>query len=134
MKRFFTTLLLFLCVAPFVSAASAINTLTVHPGETVYARFEVSARKIRLIQVSKTPDAEAQVIFSLAKDATLPVLNFKVENKFPYELVYRAEMRSLSTKQHYPVQVTPVVRGKNAYEKFPIQVEEIAAFDFKLEK
>jgi len=134
MNRLFSALLLLACITTCVLAASAPTSLIIHPGETIYARFEVSGKKIRLASLSPTADASAQVVFSLQKDEAKGLLKLKVENKLSSDLVYRAEMRSLTLKQHFPALVTPVVAGKAAYETFPIQVEELSAFDFKLVK
>jgi len=136
MKRFFTALLLLACLSPWAHAAASLSTLTVRLNETVYARFEVSAKKIKLVNLSKEPDPGAQVVFSFQKDPdpkkTAHLL--KVENRFSSDLVYQAEMRSVTLKQQFRAPVTPVVAGKVAYENFPTQVEEISAFDFKLAK
>jgi hypothetical protein len=136
MKRFFTALLLLACLSPWARAANTPNTLVIHPEETIYARFEVSAKKIKLINLSKEPDAEAQVVFYFHKDPDPKKKGnvLKVENRFSSDLFYTAEMRSLTLKQQFRAPVTPVVAGKVSYDSFPTQVEEIAAFDFKLDK
>ncbi|MES1167686.1 MAG: hypothetical protein ABUL61_00815, partial [Oleiharenicola lentus] len=48
------------------------NTVLIHPGETVYARFEAKGKKIKLLSVSKEPDAGAQVIFTFQPDPKKP--------------------------------------------------------------
>ena len=48
-------------------------------------------------------------------------------------LRFRGEVRLLAQKRNIPVKVTPVVAGKLAYESFP-NIDEIALFDFKLQK
>ncbi len=116
------------------SAADKANAVLVHPGEVVYARFEAKGKKIKLVSFSKEKDEGAQVVFSLQLDAKKPVQVLKVENKFNRDLTYKVEMRSLTRKQQFPVPVTPVVGGKVAFENFPLQAEELAAYDFQLEK
>jgi hypothetical protein len=136
MKRFLTALLLLACLSPLARAAAALDTLIIHPEETIYARFEVTAKKIKLVALSKEPDAGAQVVFHFHKDPDPKKKTnlLKVENRFSSDLVYTAEMRSLTLKQQFRAPVTPVVANKVSYDSFPTQVEEIAAFDFKLEK
>lgn len=134
MKRFFTAVLLLSCLAPFARAADKLTTVLIHPQETVYARFDESGKKLKLVSISKEPDAQAQVIFTLQPENGKPLLKLTVQNKFTRDLTYRVEMRSLTAKRQMPVRVTPVVAGKLAFENFPNLVEEIAAFDFKLMK
>lgn len=134
MKRLLQAVLLLICLSPLAQAADKISTLVVHPDETIYARFEVSAKKIKLVNVGKEPDAQAQVIFTMTREAKTRILNIKVENKFPNDLTYRSEIRSKTLNLHSPFRVTPVVAGKVAFEKVPPPVEEFSAFDFKLEK
>ncbi|HEY8995564.1 MAG TPA: hypothetical protein VIM71_12925 [Lacunisphaera sp.] len=134
MKRFLQAVLLIACLSPLAHAADKISTLVIHPEETIYARFEVSAKKIKLVNVAKEADGQAQVIFTLTREAKTGILELKVDNKFPNDLIYRAEIRSKTRNLHTPYHVTPVVGGKVAFEKLPPAVEEFAAFDFKLEK
>jgi hypothetical protein len=134
MKRLLYAVLLLLCLSPIAQAADKVSTLLLHPDEMLYARFEVSAKKIKLVSVSKEPDAQAQAIFTLTRDAKTGVLNLKVDNKFPKDLSYRAEIRAKTKNLHTPYRPIPVVGGKVAFETLPPAVEEFAAFDFKLEK
>jgi len=134
MKRFLYAVLLLICLSPLAQAADKISTLIIHPDETIYARFEVSPKKIKLVSVAKEADPQAQVIFTLTRDPKTTVLNLKVENKFSNDLVYRAEIRSKTRNLKSPFQATPVVGGKVAFETIPPAVEEFAAFDFKLAK
>jgi hypothetical protein len=134
MKRFLLAALLLACFCPFAQAADKISELLIHPEETRYARFEVTRKKITLVSISAEPDDRAQVIVSLKLDAKLGYLKLRVENKFPQDLLYRAEVHFLKEKREFPVKVMPVVAGKLAYENFPSVVEEIALFDFKLQK
>lgn len=131
MKRFFFSLFAFTALATFAFAEK--NTVLIHPGETVYARFEVKGKKIRLASSSKVKDDDAQVIFTFDKELTKGSRMLKVENKFPNDLVYKAEMRSLTLKHERRVEPTPVVGGKVGFDPYPPVVEELAFFDFKAE-
>ncbi|MES1168961.1 MAG: hypothetical protein ABUL61_07295, partial [Oleiharenicola lentus] len=115
-------------------AADKANSVLVHPGETVYARFEVKGKKIKLTGFSKEKDEAAQVVFTIQPDAKKTGLVLKVENRFPRDLTYKLEMRSLSLKQHFVMPTSPVVANKVSFENFPNLVEQVAAFDFRLEK
>ena len=115
-------------------AKEKANTVLIHPGETVYARFETKGKKMKLVSTSKVLDESAQVVLSFRADATKPGNILTVENKFPRALFYSAEIRSLTRKLHFPLRTSPVVAGKLAFENVPKEVEELAAFEFKLER
>jgi len=131
MKRFLLALFAFSALTSFAFAEK--NTVIIHPGETVYARFEVKGKKIRVIKSGTEKDEAAQVIFTFAKELVNGVRTLKVENKFPNDLIYKAEARSLTLKHERRVPTTPVVGGKVGYDNYPIVVEELALFDFKAE-
>lgn len=118
-----------------VSAWSKANTVLIHPGETIYARFETKGKKLKLTSYSKEKDENASVIFSFGPDAKQPTLLFslKVENKLPHDLIYKMEMRALKRNLQMIIPVSPVVAGKVAFENYPILVDELAAYDFQLE-
>lgn len=124
--------MLLLCLP--ARAADKASTLLIHPGEVVYARFEMNGKKIKPVSFSKEKDEGAQVTFSLQKDPKKPLYILKVENKFSRDLTYKVEMRSLTLKKRFVAPTSPVVAGKVAFESFPLQVEEIAATGFQLEK
>jgi opacity protein-like surface antigen len=135
MKRLFLAALFLTALFLPAYAADKSNTVLIHPGETIYARFEPKGKKIRVVGYSKEKDDAAQVVFTLGPDAKKPaVLSLKVENKFPKDLTYKLEMRSLTMKMKMNVPVTPVVSGKVAFEQFPPQAEELALTEFQLEK
>ncbi|HWA29006.1 MAG TPA: hypothetical protein VG734_25365 [Lacunisphaera sp.] len=116
-------------------AGDRAGTVLIHPGETVYAQFEVKGKKIKLTGFTKDKNEAAQVLFTLGHDAKKPaVLSLKVENKFPRDLIYKLEMRNLTLKLKANVPVSPVVAGKVAFEQFPPQAEELALDDFQLAK
>jgi hypothetical protein len=129
--RFLLSLFAFAALTTFAFANK--NTVLIHPGETVYARFEVKGKKIRLVSSGTQKDDAAQVIFTFDKELTKGVRTLKVENKFPNDLVYKAEMRSLTLKHQRRVNPTPVVGGKVAFDPYPPPVEQLAFFDFKAE-
>ena len=131
MKRLLLALFAISTLTTFAFAEK--NSVVIHPGEVVYARFEVKGKKIRLVQTSKEKDDAAQVVFTFDKDAVKGLRNLKVENKFPNDLLYKAEMRSLSLKHERRITPTPVVGGKIAIDPYPTIVEELAFFDFKSE-
>lgn len=133
MKRFFSLLSLLLLIA--VPAFADKNTITIHPGETVYARFEVSGRKITLTSASTEKNESAQVVMTF--DQEIQKTGFrrlKIENKFPKDLVYKAEMRSIAGKHSARFKTTPIVGGKVGFDEYPPIVDEVAAYDFKLER
>jgi len=131
MKRFLLSLFALTALASFAFAEK--NTVVIHPGETIYARFDVKGKKIQLAKASKEKDDQAQVIFTFDKEVVKGLRTLKVENKFPNDLVYKAEMRSLTLKHERRVNPTPVVGGKVAFDPYPPVVEELAFFDFKAE-
>jgi hypothetical protein len=118
-------------------ATEKSNTVLIHPGETIYARFTQLGGKIKLVQTSKTLDPEAQVILTL--EPTDPTkkklfLNLKVENKFSQDLIYKAQLRLLTENRKIMAPVYPVVAGKMSLVAFPPRVEEIAIFGYELER
>ncbi len=136
MKRLLLLLLASLC--PFaLSAAEKANTVLIHPGEVIYVRFSQSGGKIKLVKAAKTPDEAAQVVLTL--DPADPAkknfpLNLKLENKFTSDLIYKAQMRSLTENRKMMATVYPVVAGKMSLIPFPPKVEEVAVFAFELER
>lgn len=134
MKRFLFALFFAASLTLPAQAKEKPNTVIIHPGEVVYARFEASGKKIKLAGFSKEKDESAQVVLSLLPDEKKPVNILKVENKFPRDLHYSLEMRSLVRKQHFRRETIPVVAGKLALEFMPKEADELAVSDFKLEK
>jgi len=135
MKRFLLSLLV-LCALTSLATAAEKNTALIHPGETVYVRFETQGKKIKFLSASKEKDDAAQIIFTFDKDPKRDtgIRTLKVENKFPSDLVYKVEMRQLSHNHQARGQPTPVVGGKVAFDEYPWVVEELACFDFQLER
>ncbi len=114
-------------------AGERANTVLIHPGETIYAKFTQKGKKLTLVGTSKEKDETAQVIFTLPKTAPQEGAVLQVENKFAKDLVYKLEVRSLSLKRQAPLPVVSVVTGKLAREQLPPFIEELAAYAFKLE-
>jgi hypothetical protein len=133
MKRFLLSLLL-LCSLTSLAFAGDKNTALIHPGETIYVRFETQGKKIKFVKASTEKDDSAQVIFTLAKELKGMMRQLKVENKFASDLVYKVEIRSLTQHHEARFSPSPVVAGKVGFDDYPVFVEEIAAFDFKLER
>jgi hypothetical protein len=131
MKRFLLAHFALSTLTTFAFAEK--STVLIHPGETVYARFEVKGKKIRLIKSGKEKDDQAQVIYTFDKELTKGMRMLKIENKFANDLIYQAEMRSLTLKHERRVTATPVVGGKVGFDPYPPMVEELAFFDFKAE-
>jgi len=117
------------------SAWAKANTVLIHPGETLYARFEIKGKKLKLTSYGKEKDESAQVIFTMGPDTKQPNLlySLKIENKLPHDLVYKMEMRSIKRNLEMAVPVSPVVAGKVAFENYPLLVEVLAAYDFQLD-
>ena len=136
MKR----LLLLLLLAPLCTiahgAAERRNTVLIHPGEVIYARFSQLGVKLKLVKASKEKDDNAQVILTFdpvnpAKKNTM--INLKVENRFTQDFHYKAQMRSLTKNKRMMAMVYPVVAGKISLVPLLPGVEELAAYDFELE-
>jgi hypothetical protein len=133
MKRFLLSVLL-LCSITSLAVAAEKNTALIHPGETVYVKFETQGKKIKFLSASKEKDEAAQVILTFDNEMKSGMRTLKVENKFPADLVYKIELRQLSQNHQARGKPTPVVGGKVAFDEYPYFVEELACFDFKLER
>lgn len=131
MKRILLTLLLLATFSPFASAADKLKDIVIKPGETVYARFEIDGKKLRLTAASREADSQAQVILSVQPDTEKKTLKLKVENKLSKDLLYKVIISSKTLGLRSPAEVSPVVAGKVSYESFPGAVEEVLAFDFR---
>ena len=133
-------LLLVVCVLATLllpaNASEKANTVLVHPGDTIYARFEVKGQKLKLVGTSKEKDEGAQVVITLGPDPKKPtqLYSLKLESKFPRDLLYKLQMRSKKRNLEMIIPVSPVVAGKVAFEQFPQLIDELALYDFKLEK
>lgn len=133
MKRLLLSLLA-LCALTVVASAADKDTVKVRPGETVYVQFEKSGKRMKLVNWSTEPNESAQVIATFEQEARGPLRRLKMENKFPQDLVYKCELRSVTMKLTQRGRPTPVVGGKVAFDEYPSTVEELALFDFKLQR
>ena len=136
MRKF---LLCLLCLGSWVAIASARsekpNTVILHPGDVVYARFERKGRNLTLISATKEANDQAQIILRFGKwDRSTHEIGLVVENKFDRELTYRIDARVPSIGMHREPPVIPVVEGKISQESWPLPLEELAAFGFELSK
>jgi hypothetical protein len=133
MNRLLLSLLAAALIPSALVAGERANTVLIHPGETIYAKFTQKGKKLTLVSVSKEKDETAQVIFTLPKSPPNETASLQVENNFAKDLVYKLELRSLSLKRKAPMPVVSVVAGKLAREQLPPYVEQLAAYAFKLE-
>ena len=109
------------------------NTVLIHPGEELYARFEESGTALKLASVSKEKDAQAQLIVKMDPfDKVEKMLILKVESKFKQTMLYKAEMRLLSKNRRQETSVVPVLAGLSSYEEWPHPIEELALYGFTL--
>ena len=122
--------------SPALRAGEKANTVLIHPGEVIYARFEQKGKKLKLISATKEKSDAAQVIVTLS----LPDpknkkgdLTLKVENNFAQDLAYEGEMRIVARNMRHPAMVSPVVGGRMALEPVPFFIDEIALFEFGLQ-
>lgn len=132
--RLFLTLLLLGSLTLSAQAANKANTVVLRPGEVIYARFETQGKKIKLAGASKEKDDNAQVIFTLKREAETLVIKLKVENKFARDFVYEARIRSNRLARESRVEVMPVVGGKLAIEELSPLTDELTLSGFKLEQ
>jgi len=71
MKRLLLAVFFLVSLILPASASEKANTVLIHPGETVYARFETKGKKLKLVSYSKEKDEAAQVIFTMGPDAKI---------------------------------------------------------------
>ena len=133
-KIFISLLFLGLLAVPGLARSEKANTVLIHPGETIYARFERKGRSLKLITASPVKDEAAQLIFQMSRwDREKSTITLQVENKFDKDLDYEAEMRLLKPYLHQPTPVSPIVAGKFGMESWSTIIQELALAGFKLE-
>lgn len=137
MKRPSLLLLLASFCTLALGAAEKPNTVLIHPGEVIYARFTQKGIKLTLVSATKEKDDNAQVVLTL--DPVDPakkifVINLKLENRFTKDFTHKAQMRILTKNMKMLATVYPVVAGKISLVPVPANVEEVAVYDFKLER
>ena len=119
---------------PGLARSEKANTVLIHPGETIYARFERKGRNLKLVSAGLVKDDAAQLIFQMGRwDREKSLITLQVENKFDKDLDYEAEMRLLKPYLHQPTPVSPVVAGKLGKESWATIIQELALNGFKLE-
>ncbi len=137
MKRLFLLLLLASISTIARGASEKPNTVLIHPGEVIYARFTQKGIKLSLVSASKEKDDHAQIVLTLDPVDPVkksPLLNLKLENKFTQDFHYKAQVRLLTKNMKQTITVYPVVAGKLSLVPIPPFVEEVAVFAFELER
>jgi hypothetical protein len=137
MKR----LLLLLLLAPLCPlaglAGEAANTILIHPNEVIYVRYQQNGIKLKLVSSGQAKDEQAQIILTMAPTVPagkVPSQTLKVENRFPLDFHYKAQMRSLTLKLRMMCQTYPVVAGKISLVEMIPGMEEVAIYGGVLEK
>jgi hypothetical protein len=133
--RYITTIVLFILplIALAVLPAEKPNTVLVHPGEVLYAKFEQSGTTLKLLSFSKEKNDQAQLVLTMDPfDKKTGMLMLKVESKFAKNMYYKAEMRLLSKNRRQETSVVPVMAGLASYETWPHPIEELALYGFEL--
>ncbi|HVT74335.1 MAG TPA: hypothetical protein VHD61_14460 [Lacunisphaera sp.] len=131
MTRSFLLCLAFLLVGATALAAS--DKITLHNGETWYARFQQKGKKLKFLDATKEKDANAQLVISLSAKGKDGTATLKLESSLGDDLVYRATIWSNVIKRHAPLTVYPIVAGKMGTVQLPPLVDELVLFDFRFE-
>jgi hypothetical protein len=134
-----STFLIVLLLGALIGTAEAHsekpNTVVIHPGDVMYARFERTGTKLRLISATKQDDPQAQVVLHFGTwDKKNLSIGFEIENRFDRELTYQVETRITKINLWRTPPVVPVVEGKVAFEEWPVPLDEVAVFGFVLSK
>ena len=130
MKRLLLALLSF--VPLLAQAGEKPNTILLHPGEVIYARFAEHGKKLKLLGTTKEKDETAQLILQLENNPKDNGMTLTLHNRFGKDLLYAVEMRLLKSHLHQPATVYPVVSGKMSFDPIPYGTEELAVTDFEL--
>lgn len=132
MKHLLFAVLILASLVPLARAGEKPNTVLIHPGEVLYARFEEKGKKLKLLGFSKENDEKAQLILSLQPEAKGPRFTLTLQNRFPKDVIYKVEMRLLSKDVRVPATVYPVVAGKMSFDEIFSKTEEVAVYGFEL--
>jgi len=132
LRKFLPLLLLAAVVLPARLAAKS-DTITMYPGETIYARFENTGKKIRLVNAGKEKDGHAQVIFTVMRDPVSLGVVLHVQNKFTQDFDYELVVRSKRIDRDAHIDVSTVVGGKVSFEALPALTEELLISGYRLE-
>ena len=132
MKRFFCLALCLATLSSVLSASEKANTVLIHPGDTLYARFAEHGKKLKLLTVTKEKDAQAQLVITFEQNTKDVGMTLKLHNHFAKDLRYQVEMRSLTKNLTLPANVYPVVTDKMSIDPILPKTEELAVFGFEL--
>ena len=132
MKRLFYLILCLASLSSVLHASEKANTVLIHPGDMLYARFAEHGKKLKLLNVSKEKDDQAQLVITFEKNAKDVGMTLKLHNHFTKDLRYQVEMRSLTRHLTRPATVYPVVTDKMSIDPIFPQTEELAIFGFEL--
>lgn len=119
-------------LSPAAQPAERPNTVLVHPGEVLYARFEEAGMSLKLLSVSKENNDQAQLAFTMDAFDKKNGIRLKVVSKFKKEMTYKAEMRLLNANRRQDTSVVPVMAGLSSYESWPQPFDELALYGFEL--
>ena len=127
------SLIVFALVAPSIAALDATNTIIMHPGDVLYAKFDEAAQGLRLLAVAKDKDDQAQLILTMEPfDRKTGMLMLEVKSRFKRTMTYKAEMRWPSKQRRKETSVVPVMAGLISIETWPHPIEELALYSFAL--
>ena len=132
MKRFFLLLLIIVPLATAVRGGEKPNTVLIHPGEVIYAKFAENGKKLKLLATGMTADDNAQLILSMVPVPKSDAFILKLQNRFSKDLNYKVEMRILTLKVRQPATVFPVVAGKMSFDNIAPKADELAVYGFEL--
>jgi len=125
--------------APLFAAAGVPpekpNTVLIHPGEVIYARFDESGAELRLVNVSKEEDENAQLVLTMRPfDKGRAMQMLSVRSSFKKTMNYKAEMMLPGRNRRQKTSVIPVMAGLISFESWPHPIEELALFGFVLDQ
>ncbi len=132
MKRLSLVMLVLAVLTSVAHASEKPNTVLIHPGEVLYARFAEHGKKLKLLGVSKVKDDQAQLILTFEQNTNNVGMTLKLHNHFAKDLLYQVEMRSLTKNLRLPTTVYPVVTEKMSIDPVLPKTEELAVFGFEL--
>lgn len=110
------------------------NPVIIHPGEVLYATFEITGSDLKLQSVSKEKNDRAQLVLRMdlfnKKDGFQMLA---VQSKFKKDLAYKAEMKMPGKNRGKETSVLPIMAGLASYESWPHPIEELTLYGFVLE-
>ncbi|MDP9040798.1 MAG: hypothetical protein M3N30_02375 [Bacteroidota bacterium] len=112
------------------------KTIQLYPGETVYIEVEQENGTIKNLKaVNEIKDSSKTVIISFSQTVKKRVhenMMLKVNNPFPYQLIYEARIFRLVQKKWGVTDVYPVEAGLYGIEIWHEVIISIALSDWKL--